>query len=383
MKPYIWYVVFGFFATILPVVMELTVPRLLQFIIDQGIRPGRMDMIMRGVLLMFGAAGVGAIATLGQGVCRAQISQGIAFDLRHELFTHIQHLSFGNLDQMHTGRLMTRVSSDVDQVRLFSSAGLALLLRVLLMIIGSIIMLFITDWQLALIVIGVVAIAGIFIRSIFKIAGPLFNRVQQRLSSLNTIIQENLAGVQVVKAYVRERYEIDRFEEKNVDYMTEHIRVGRWIALAMPVLTLLTNGGVVLVLWFGGLDVIGGRLSIGELVAFNNYLMIGMTPLLFLGNLLAMLARADVSAARVLEVLDTKPLLKVAPSPHTSQMKGQVVFNNVSFHYGSTGSAFGPDPDNGQVELDQQRNGHRNSHKNGHQNGRGQGRGAGAGQLHG
>ena len=340
MRPYGWYLFFGFWTTVLPVAMELSVPRLLQFIIDQGIRPRAMDVILQGALLMFLAALIGAISTLGQGYCRAVVSQGLAFDIRHALFRHIQSLSFANLDQMQTGRLMTRVSSDVDVVRMFSSAGLALLLRVLLMIVGSMIMLLLTDWQLSLIMFAVTGISAIFIRFLMLRATRLFTEVQLRLGALNTLVQENLAGIQVVKAFVRGQFEIERFAESNVDYRERNIEVGYLMAVAMPVLQLLTSIGTVAVLWFGGLSVIGDRLTLGQLIAFNNYLMIGMGPLLFLGNLLTMAARAEASAERVQEVFDSEPALKIAPEPHVAQtIRGRVEFDHVSFHYSRRGAS--------------------------------------------
>ena len=334
MRPYAWFLFFGFWATVLPVAMELSVPRLLQFIIDQGIRPREWDMIALGAFWMFIAAMIGALSTLGQGYCRAVVSQGLAFDIRHALFRHIQSLSFANLDQMQTGRLMTRVSSDVDVVRMFSSAGLALLLRVLLMIIGSMIMLLLTDWQLSLIMFAVAGVSAVFIRYLMVKATRLFTVVQQKLGAMNTLVQENLAGIQVVKAFVRGRFEIDQFSQSNLDYRERNIEVGQLIAVAMPVLQVLTNVGTVAVLWFGGASVIGDRLTVGELIAFNNYLMTGMGPLLFLGNLLMMAARAEASAERLLEVLDTKPTLAVAQRPHrAAPISGRVSFENVSFHY--------------------------------------------------
>ncbi len=334
MRPYGWLLFFGFWTTVLPVAMELSVPRLLQFMIDEGIRPRELDMILLGAFWMFVAAMIGALSTLGQGYCRAIVSQGLAFDIRHTLFRHIQRLSFANLDQMQTGQLMTRVSSDVDVVRMFSSAGLALLLRVLLMIIGSMIMLLLTDWQLSLIMFAVAAISGVFIRYLMLKAARLFTVVQQKLGALNTLVQENLAGIQVVKAFVRGRFEIDRFSDSNRDYREQNIEVGQLMAVAMPLLQVLTNVGTVAVLWYGGLSVLGDRLTIGELIAFNNYLMIGMGPLLFLGNLLMMLARAEASAERLLEVLDTAPALQIAAEPHrATRIRGDVSFENVSFHY--------------------------------------------------
>ena len=339
MRPYGWYVFFGFWTTVLPVAMELSVPRLLQFMIDEGIRPRALDMILLGAFWMFIAAMIGAASTLGQGWCRAVVSQGVAFDLRHALFRHIQSLSFANLDQMQTGRLMTRVSSDVDVVHMFASAGLALLLRVLLMIIGSMFMLLLTDWQLSLIMFAVAGVSAIFIRYLMLRATSLFTVVQQKLGALNTLVQENLAGIQVVKAFVRGPFEIEQFSASNDDYRERNIEVGVLIAVSMPVLQLLTSVGTVAVLWFGGVSVIGDRLTIGELIAFNNYLMIGMSPLLFLGHLLLMAARAESSAERVLEVLETEPILKVADAAHSAaRIRGRVVFENVSFHYSRSGN---------------------------------------------
>ena len=334
MRPYGWYLFFGFWTTVLPVTMELSVPRLLQFMIDDGIHPRQLEIILLGAFWMFVAAMIGALSTLGQGYCRAVVSQGLAFDIRHALFRHIQSLSFANLDQMQTGRLMTRVSSDVDVVRMFSSAGLSLLLRVLLMIIGSMVMLLLTDWQLSLIMFAVAGISGLFIYYIMQRATRLFTVVQQRLGALNTLVQENLAGIQVVKAFVRGKFEINQFGESNLEYRERNIEVGQLMAIAMPILQVLTNVGTVAVLWFGGISVIGDRLTIGELIAFNNYLMTGMGPLLFLGNLLMMSARAEASAERVLEVLDTEPTLPIAQSPHKAKrIQGRVKFENVSFHY--------------------------------------------------
>ena len=283
---------------------------------------------------MLATALVGALATLGQGICRAQLSQGLAYDMRNDLFAHIQTFSFANLDHMQTGQLMTRLSSDVDLVRMFVSNGLALLLRALLMVVGSIVMMFIIDWHLALIMLILLPLAAIFIMSVMVIARPLYTIVQEKLSGLNTIVQENLAGVQVVKAFVRERFEITRFQAYNDDYMRENIKVGRLIAVATPLLMVLTNLGIVAVVWFGGTDVINDHLSVGELVAFNSYLLIGMAPLLLLGNILTMASRSEASAQRVWELLDTEPFVQVSESPHRAdEVQGRLNFSDVSFRY--------------------------------------------------
>ncbi len=335
-RPYRLVLYLTLITTFLPVAMELIVPRALRYVIDQGIILSDMDVIWRGSGLMLATALIGAIATLAQGYYRAQLSQGLAYDLRDKLFAHIQTLSFANLDQMQTGQLMTRLSSDVDMLRLFFSAGLALLIRTLGMIIGSVVLMAFTDWQLTLVMAVLLPIAGLLLWSILRLVQPMFFLVQEKLGGLNTIVQENLAGVQVVKAFVREHYEIDRFAGFNSDYRDENINVGRLMAMALPALAILTNLGIVAVLWFGGHDAITGRLTVGELVAFNNYLLIGMAPLLLLSNVLNMASRAEASAERVWELLDTEPAVKTATFPHiASSLQGRITFNNVAFHYNS------------------------------------------------
>ncbi len=349
-KRYPWSASLGFLTVFLMVASELVVPRALQIVIDQGIRKGHMHAVWNGVLIMLASAVGGALATLGQGVFRARLSQGIAFDMRNDLFNHIQTLSFTTLDEMQTGGLMTRISSDVDIIRMFSSNGLSLMLRALLMILGSVVMIVLTDVQLSLVMFACLSVAGVVIWVFMSTARPLFTVVQQRLSALNTVIQENLAGIRVVKAFVREQDEIDRFEDFNADYMQQNIRVGRILALVMPALTVLTNLGIVGVIWFGGQDVIGGRISLGELIAFNNYLMIGMTPLLLLGNMLNMASRAEASAARVLEVMDTRSQIQPSATAYRPEhLRGEVSFQDVSFRYRVNGNGTAEKLRNGHV----------------------------------
>ena len=354
--PYKWMAVLGLVTTVLPVLMELVTPRMVQFIIDQGIRAGDMTAVWQGSGIMLLAAVGGAATTIGQGIARAQISQGIAFDLRNDLFRHIQRFSFANLDRMQTGQLMTRVSSDVDVARMFLSAGLALLLRTALMVVGSLAMMLIIDWQLSLVMIVMLVMSSTVIFWLLRVVGPLFTLVQQKLGKLNTLVQENLAGVHVVKAFVREQHEIELFEVQNQEYMEQNIQVGRYLALVMPILLVLTNVGATLAIWRGGIDVIGGRLTIGELVAFSNYMLIGMSPLLLLSNILSMVSRAEASSKRIVEVQDTEPAIQAPSNPFAErQPAGEITFENVSFHYSGrrVGVAAGASVNGGEDALTQ------------------------------
>ena len=354
--PYKWMAILGLVTTVLPVLMELVTPRMVQYIIDQGIRAGDMTAVWQGSGIMLLAAVGGAATTIGQGIARAQISQGIAFDLRNDLFRHIQRFSFANLDRMQTGQLMTRVSSDVDVARMFLSAGLALLLRTALMVVGSLAMMLIIDWQLSLVMIAMLVMSSTVIFWLLRVVGPLFTLVQQKLGKLNTLVQENLAGVHVVKAFVREQHEIELFEEQNQEYMEQNIQVGRYLALVMPILLVLTNVGATLAIWRGGIDVIGGRLTIGELVAFSNYMLIGMSPLLLLSNILSMVSRAEASSKRIVEVQDTEPAIQAPSNPFAErQPAGEITFENVSFHYSGrrVGVAAGASVNGGEDALTQ------------------------------
>jgi ATP-binding cassette subfamily B protein len=196
--------------------------------------------------------------------------------------------------------------------------------------------------RLTLIMAVLLPAAGLVIWSVVHLAQPLFVLVQQRLGALNTLVQENLTGAQVVKSFVREEYESERFGRANVDYMDQNIHVGRLMAAALPSLTLLTNLGMVAAVWFGGQDTIGGRLSVGDLVAFTNYLMIGMTPLMLLGNMMTMVSRAEASAGRIWEVLDTEPAVRAPTGAGLAAradmlVNGAVAFDEVSFRYGGSG----------------------------------------------
>jgi ATP-binding cassette subfamily B protein len=334
MKPYRVLLIVSVGLLVISILMMLVVPRLLQYIIDEGITPGEMSVILQGSLVMLVAALIGAAATVFQAIFMARVSEGMAYDIRNELIDRIQTLSFGNLDILQTGQLMTRVSSDVDVVKMFSNMGLMMIIRAVMMMIGSLGFLIVTDWKLSLIMIVLIPLLVVIFLSFARRAGPLFMIVQQKLADLNTVVQESLAGVQVVKAFVREEYEIERFEDRNTSYMLQYIKVGRMMAVAFPIIMLLANLATLAVIGFGGMRVIGELLSVGELVAFNNYMMTTMFPMLMLGMVLTMLTSADASAKRVMDVLESEALVTDAPSARElTAMRGQVSFENVSFHY--------------------------------------------------
>ncbi len=339
LSPYKWLITGTIVTTILPVMMELTVPRFMRVVIDDGILQSDFQAVWEGALVMFLAAVVGAVATFGQGVFRARLSQALAFDIRNELFAKVMQLSHPDVDQLKTGQLITRLTSDVDVVRMFSSVGISLALRAALMVVGSMIMLMLSDVRLSLIAWVMLLLTGVVLRWVFVKATPLYAIVQARLAALNVVVQENLSGMSEVRAFVQEQAQIDRFSDANEALVDQNIKVGRLIAVSMPLIALFTNLGLVGLAWFGGSAVIAENISLGQLVEFNSYLMVGLTPLLLLSGMLAMFSRATASSVRIWEILDTEPVVKPPTLPPARDLAGRLEFRNVDFAYTRSGQA--------------------------------------------
>ncbi len=330
-----WLLAAGIFISlIIATMLNLVIPLITGRIIDEGIEAGVARYIKLGALAMVGVALLRALFSFTQNFWAAKASQNVAYDMRNALYDKIQKLSFGYHDRAQTGQLLTRATSDVDRVQMFVGRGLIMFVMALLMLVGSLILLFSIDWQLALIMVVIIPLTmGIFILFASRLR-PLFTKVQQYIAQLNTILQENLAGVRVVKAFGREPYEWNRFSVANLDLMNQTIDVGKMIAIAFPLTFLIANLGTLAVVWLGGLQVIGGRLTIGELVAFQSYLLMATFPILMLGMILAMVSQAAASSDRIFEILDTRSEVIEKPDAiDLPQIEGRVAFKGVWFSY--------------------------------------------------
>jgi ATP-binding cassette subfamily B protein len=337
LKPY-WLLATGTFVSlILASLLNFAIPALTQQIIDNGIGRRSVSVIVWGSAAMIGVALLRALFSFLQGYWAAKASQNVAYDLRSALYEKIQLLSFGYHDRAQTGQLLTRATSDVDRVQMFVGRGFIMFVTAVVMIAGSLILLFSLDWQLALIMLVLMPVTILVFVVFATRARPLFMGVQQRLSHLNTVLQENLAGVRVVKAFAREPYEWQRFAAANLDLTNQSIAVGKLIAGAFPLIFVLANLGTLAVIWIGGLQTMAGRLTIGELVAFQSYLMMTMFPLFMLGMIVAMVSQAGVSAERVFEILDARSEVVEKPGADVlPAIEGRVAFEGVWFRY------FGP-----------------------------------------
>jgi ATP-binding cassette, subfamily B, multidrug efflux pump len=313
---------------------NLATPVLIGRAIDEGIGPRRLGVIFVVVGYLVGLALARGLFTFLQGYLAERASQGVAYDLRDALFERIERLSFSYYDRVQTGQLVTRLTSDVEQIRSFAGSGVVQLANAVVMLVGSTVLLLYLDWQLALVALAIVpVIAGLLVRFVGRIR-PLFREVQQTLGRLNTVLQEDLLGVRVIRAFAREDYETARYTAVNDDLLDKNLTTVRVFANNFPFVFLFANLGTLAIIWFGGWQVIGGRLSVGDLVAFNTLLGFMLFPILTIGFLSASISRAGASAQRVFDVLDAPLDVKDAPDASILlPISCRVDFDDVSFRY--------------------------------------------------
>ncbi|MFQ5854406.1 MAG: ABC transporter ATP-binding protein [Anaerolineae bacterium] len=277
---------------------------------------------------------VRAVFSFGQRYLSEWLSYCIAFDLRNELYDHIQRLPFSFHDETKTGDLMARATADADQIQRFTGMGLMDMINVMILAVATVIILFQVNVRLAAIALLPVPVLlaatirfGIFVR-------PRFKMVQEQLGVMSTTIQENLTGVRVVKAFAREPYEMNRFQEQNQDFMDRRIMVIQSWANNFPLMSFIIAMSTALILWFGGRMVMADQMTIGTLVAFNSYLMMLALPVQRLGFQVTLLTQAVASGERIFEILDTQTEIRQpAGATVLPPAKGRVTFDNVYFGY--------------------------------------------------
>jgi ATP-binding cassette subfamily B protein len=362
---------FAYIAMLISIGAQLLVPQMIQNILDAvtyglavqqmvGLSPEELDaalanagmtqgqlerasanpegvVIWAAILIVIFAVARG-LFSFAQTYMSENASQGVAFDFRNDLFARIQRLSFSYHDRNRTGQLMVRATDDVEKVRIFIGQGLLLAVQAILLLSGTLILLTLTNWRLMLVILPVLPIAMVLFIVFGTISQPLFQKVQVKLSALNTILQENLAGIKVVKAFAREPSEGRRFDAAAEDLMKQQVTVARIFSFLFPVIFLVAQLGQAAIVYFGGRQIIADTLTIGEWQKFSLYLVYVFFPLGQLGFIITQMSQASASATRVFEILDAKS--DVVDKPGAVVMppvRGEVSFNNVSFRYfGST-----------------------------------------------
>ena len=313
---------------------NLLTPQLLRILIDQGISQLKMAIVWQISGALVALALVRGVFNFLQMYWSEITSQGVAFDLRNLIFEKLQNLSFSYHDRAQTGKLMTRITSDVEMVRMFVGRGIVMLLSAVVMLAGTTALLLIMNWRLALVVLAVIpVILLLFAVFIGKII-PASRRVQQKLAELNTILQENLAGMRVVKAFTQELFEIERYQRKNQDLKEENLQLARLFSMLFPIVFGVANLATVGVVWVGGMQVIGEQLTLGRLVAFIGYINYLLIPVFMIGMIGSMLSRAEASGERIFEVIDARSEVEEKPNAVVlPALQGRVVFDQVSFRY--------------------------------------------------
>jgi ATP-binding cassette subfamily B protein len=342
-------------ALFISIIAQLMVPQMLQNILDAvaegvaaqnapggsgpGVIPaGMLQAIYWAVALILLFAIARGLFAFTQVFMGEKLSQSIAFDFRNQLFAKIQRLSFSYHDRNRTGQLMVRATDDVEKLRVFVGQGLLMALQAVVLLVGALAMLFLTNWRLTLVVIPILPIALVLFMIFGSVTQPLFREVQMKLSALNTVLQESLAGIRVVKAFARERRELDRFQSAADVVMDEQIRVARVLSFLFPTVFLVASLGQVAVLYFGGRQILADSLTIGEWQKFSFYLAFVFFPIGQLGFIIGQMSQASASADRIFEILDASNEVVDRPDAQPlPEVRGEVEFRDVTFRYFNSG----------------------------------------------
>ncbi|MCZ7575057.1 MAG: ABC transporter ATP-binding protein/permease [Ardenticatenaceae bacterium] len=334
-------------AVLIATLGQLAIPQLVQNILDAVVKGAQAKFSGRSVDEHAIWAAMGTIAVFAvvrgvfvflQGYLAERSSQNVAYDLRNELFEKVQRLSFSYHDRNQTGQLMVRATDDVEKARLFLGQGLVIAMQAVALLVGILIVLFLTNARLTLVVLPILPVAIVLFMIFGAITQPLFGEVQRRLSRLNTILQENLAGIKVVKAFVQEPREKVTFNAAADSLMNQQLTVSRIFSFLFPVVFLTANLGQAAVLYFGGKQIIGGTLTLGEWQKFSLYLIYAFLPIGQLGFIISLMSQANTSAGRIFEILDaTNEVVDRPGAVALGEIQGRVEFRDVTFRYYQSG----------------------------------------------
>ena len=321
-------------------VFELIVPLVMAQIIDVGIANGDRGYVLRmgGVMVLLGLVGLGC-ALICQ-YCAARASQGFGTVLRSEMFRHINTLSHGEIDQIGTPSLITRITNDVNQLQLAVAMLIRLVVRAPFLVIGATVMALLLDWKLACIFFVAAPLMALVLYLVMSRSIPFYRIIQKKLDRISLITRENLSGVRVIRAFSRQEKEKERFAQASEDQMTTSIAVGRISALLNPLTSAIINLAIAAVIWFGGFRVDAGGMTQGEVIAFVNYLNQILLAMIVVANLVVIFTKAAASATRVDEVLELHPSIVNRVSRPAQEVEGspEIAFDAVSFAYPDAGA---------------------------------------------
>lgn len=336
LKPYILFAILAPITMVGEVLMDLFLPKTMSNIVDIGLGEGKTSVILTSGLLMLAFTVVGGICGFASAGFASAASQGFADDLRRDCFKKIMNLSFQQTDKFSTGSLVTRITNDIDLIRNLVSMSVRMLIRTLMQFVGGTIFLLLINPNFGFILLTVFPIIlGIIILFIWKVS-PLFLKAQLKLDDVNSVVQENVGGARVVKAYNREEYEKERFDTANTNLCMTNLKVQKIMAYISPVLMIIVYAAVVVVIYIGGKNVIlGNGLKVGEVMSSITYISQILMSLMMLGMMFQSITRAAASIKRINEILDAATVIDNG-TKELEDVKGYVSFNNVTFRYPET-----------------------------------------------
>jgi ATP-binding cassette subfamily B multidrug efflux pump len=334
LKPYWRQVLLAYTAVFFAALLNLFVPQVIKDAIDNGLTAGKASALFAAGGIILGIALVRGLAGFGQRFYGEWLTHRVAYDLRNHFYDSVQHLPFAFHDRSHTGDLMSRATSDISETERFVGIGLMDLIATVLLLIGVIIAMLIESLPLALLGLIPVPLLVFTTLRFGNTVRPMFMRIQEQMGVLSDIMQESMTGIRVVKAFAREPYELEKFDQGNDEWFDRRHTVIKTWANNWPLFTFLVASSIFLLLWFGGPRALAGEITVGSLFALISYILMLNAPVQRLGFLVNLMATAGASASRVFEIIDTPNEVQDRPDAISlDAAKGEVVFENVGFAY--------------------------------------------------
>lgn len=352
---------YWYFALLAPlfmvgeVIFDLLQPKLMEKIVDQGVLSNlvasdKIEIVVNTGLLMLGCLVVGGLCGILSGVCASAAANSFGDDVRKDVFSKVVNLSYQQTDSFTTGSLVTRITNDVTQVQNFVSMAIRMFVRTIVLFFGGILMMYLTSPKFAIVLAVILPIQVLLIFIFLRKMTPIFGVVQSKIDKVNTVVQENVNGVRVVKAYVRENYEKDRFNDANVDLSLTTLKVQKIFAWVSPLMMIFMNVIVVAIIYLGGIEISqnpgavingeAGVMTVGKVMSALTYIAQVLMSVMQFAMIFQSITRAKVCAKRIEEVLNSSPVITSNVSRNSDynikeKDKGTIEFKNVDFSYPS------------------------------------------------
>ena len=333
-RPYLPIIFLGVVCSAAEAVFELLIPLVMSDIVDIGIAAGDVDYILKKGFLMVGLALVSLAFGLGSAALSARAGQGFGANLRKAEYDHIQSFAFSNIEKFSTASLVTRLTNDVNNLQMTLMMGMRLLVRAPVMLVSAMILSIRISRQLSNVFLVALPLLAVVVVTLLMKVGPRFKALQEKTDALNLVVQENLTGIRVVKSFVREDYEQEKFSKRNQDLKETSQKAFGAVVMNMPIMMLIINGTIIAVMWFGGHMVAQGTLDAGKLITYFTYISQIMISLMMVSMMFMMMTRSIACGKRVAEVLAEEPAITDEEAVEGAVVEnGAIDFEGVSFKY--------------------------------------------------